>query len=148
MTLPICRAQEAAVLQNNAENRLEKHAASQWARKRASCVSTKEPWMSSSPLAEHACASVAGRWRNSCKCSEIGLREMLINVEIKLTPTLCALPPWDLYYKCKHFCLFLVMADHLPGKQITLLCPVIMAFLPVIVCILVNREMMEEVTFY
>lgn len=58
-------------------------------KKRATCVSTKEPWTSSSPLAEHACASVAGRWRNSCKCSEMGLRKMLIHTEIKLAPTLC-----------------------------------------------------------
>lgn len=70
-------------------NRVGKYAASQGARKRAACVSTKEPWISSSPLAEHACASVVGRWRTSCKCSEMGLREMLINTEIKHTPTLC-----------------------------------------------------------
>lgn len=69
---------------------------------------------------------------------------MLIHIEIKL----CTVPLWDLYDKCNHSCLFLLRADHLPGKQITLLRPVIRVFLPVIVCILVNREIMEEITFY
>jgi len=39
------------------------------------------------------------------------------------------------------------MADHLTGKQIALLCSVIMELLPVIVCILVNRERMKKVIF-